>query len=211
MDMCEGTYSPNATAKNVKANVTSCTNQTAMYNFDIEKVLNGQLEAGPLGINLSEINWPDDIQSGLDKLNIATNATFVLYAIGIAASGLAIIASLVAVFLHGSRLVSFGNLGLAGLAFVALLTGSIIVTVVQDKATGIINKYGNEIGLYAYRGTKFLILTWVATGLMALASIAWITDMCIGRRREGRVYTEKKPGRSWGRKSDEKSFRRSGV
>jgi len=30
MDMCEGTYTPNATASGAKLNVTSCTNVTAM-------------------------------------------------------------------------------------------------------------------------------------------------------------------------------------
>lgn len=182
-------------------------------HFDISKEINQQLEIGPLKLNLSDIDWPSDIQDGLDKLNIAIDATFVLYAIGIAAAGCVILSSLIAVFLHGSRLVSFGNWGLASLSFLALLIASIIVTVVQSKATKLINKYGNEIGVYAYKGTRYLTLTWVAVALMFLAMMAWVMEFCVGRRNKGREYTEKSQGRRWGkpRRSDEAAFRRAGV
>ncbi|KUJ10390.1 uncharacterized protein LY89DRAFT_787429 [Mollisia scopiformis] len=213
MDMCEGTYAPNATEKGASLNVSTCSNQTAMYHFDISKQLNQELEVGPLKINLSDIDWPSDIQSGLNDLNVALDATFVLYAIGIAAAGCAILASLVAVFLHGSRLISFGNWGLASLSFFALLIASIIVTVVQSKATHIINKYGNEIGVYAYKGGKYLTLTWVAVALMFLATMAWVVEFCVGRRNKTREYTEKPQRTRWGkpRASDEAAFRRAGV
>lgn len=182
MDLCEGTFTPNATDNHAQLNVTSCSNQTAMYHFDISKQLNSELEVGPLHINLSDVDWPDEIQNGLNALNTAVDATFVLYAIGIAAAGCAILASVVAVFLHGSRLISFGNWGLASLSFFALLIASIIVTVVQAKATDEINKYGNDIGVSASKGRKYLILTWVSVASMFLASMAWVAEFCeIGR------------------------------
>jgi SUR7/PalI family len=175
--------------------------------------LNQELEIGPLHLNLSDIQWPSEIQDGLDALNTAMDATFVLYAIGIAAAGCAILASLVAFFLHGSRLISFGNWGLASVAFFALLIASIIITVIQSKATKLINKYGNEIGVYAYKGEKYLILTWVAVAVMFLASMAWVAEFCVGKRNKGREYTEKSSKHSWGRsrRSDEAALRRSGV
>jgi len=213
MDLCEGTYTPNATHKNAHLNVSTCSNQTAMYHFDISKQLNQELEIGPLHINLSDIDWPSDIQSGLNDLNTALDATFVLYAIGIAAAGCAIIASLVAFFLHGSRLISFGNWGLASISFVTLLIASIIITIIQSKATHLINKYGNEIGVYAYKGEKYLVLTWVAVACMFLASMAWVAEFCVGKRNRGREYTEKSSRNGWGRsrRSDEAALRRSGV
>jgi len=213
MDLCEGTYAPNATEKGASLNVSTCSNQTAMYHFNISKQLNQELELGPLHINLSTIQWPSDIQDGLNTLNTALDATFVLYAIGIAAAGCAILASLVAFFLHGSRLISFGNWGLASISFIALLIASIIITVVQIKAANLINKHGNEIGVYAYKGQKYLILTWVAMAVMFLASMAWVVEFCVGRRNKGREYTEKSSRMGWGRsrKSDEAALRRSGV
>jgi hypothetical protein len=157
-------------------------------HFDISKQLNQELEVGPLHINLSTIDWPPEIQDGLNALHTAIDATFVLYATGIAAAGCA---SLLAIFLHGSRLINFGNLGLTWLSFITLLTASIIITVIQMKTTHLINKYGNEIGVYAYKGTKYLILTWVAVATMSLAALAWLVEFCVGKRNGGREYMEK--------------------
>jgi len=216
MNLCEGTYAPNATAKHAKKNVTKCTKQTAMYHFDISKQLEEELHVGKYNVSLTDIDWPDTIQKGINALNVAMDATFVLYAIGIAAAGLAIITSIIAFFLHGSRLISFGNWGLSTLSFFAFLIPSIIVTIAQKKFTHVINKYGNEIGVYAYRGGKYLTLTWVATAVMFLAATAWVFEFCIGRKNQQRQYTEKRVQRNRGwfgmrRQSDEAALRRSGV
>ncbi|KAL3428457.1 SUR7 protein [Phlyctema vagabunda] len=191
MDMCQGMFRPNATAKNSKLNVTDCSNRTAMYHFDIESVLNEQLSLGPLDVSLSDLGWSDDIQDGINALNTAMSATFVLYAIGIAAAGVSVITALLAFFMHGSRLISIGNWGLAFISFLSLLVSSVIVTVFQNKAASVIRRYGNDIGIFADKGTKFLILTWVATACMFIASIAWIFEFCAGRSKRNRDYTEK--------------------
>lgn len=216
MDMCEGMYKPNATEKGAHKNVTHCTNQTAMQHFDVTSLISHELSVGKYNISLSDIGWSDNIQKGLNALNVAMDATFVLYAIGIAAAGCAIITALLAFFLHGSRLVSFGNWGLTSLSFIAFLVASIIITILQKKATHIINKYGNEIGLYAYKGTKYLIITWVAVAVMFLAACAWVFEFCIGRKNKRREYTEKggNTGGGWmsrRKRSDEAALRRSGV
>jgi hypothetical protein len=183
---------------------------TPKDHFDISSILNQELEIGPLKLNLSDINWPDSIQNNLNKLNDALDALFVLYAIAIAAAGLAIIASFIAVFLHGSRLTSFGNWGLAALSFFTFLIASVLVTVIQKKAVHDINEYGNDIGVSAYKGTKYLVLTWVGTTVMALASLSWVAEFCVGRRNKGREYTEKSSG--WRhQRSEEAQLRRSGV
>jgi len=216
MDLCEGMYKPNATSKDAHKNVTHCTKQTAMHHFDITQQISQELQAGKFNISLSDINWPDDIQKGLNALNTALDATFVLYAIGIAAAGCAILSALIAFFLHGSRFISFCNWGLTSLSFAAFLISSIIITIVQKKASHIINKYGNEIGLYAYKGGKYLVITWVAVAVMFLASAAWVVEFCIGRKNKRREYTEKggASGGGWmsrRKRSDEATLRRSGV
>ncbi|EKD15368.1 SUR7 protein [Drepanopeziza brunnea f. sp. 'multigermtubi' MB_m1] len=193
LNWCQGNYKPNATAEGASKNITSCTNRTAF---------------------LSDINWPDDINRGLDALNAAFNAVFILYAIGIAAAGLAIIGSAAAFFLEDSRLISFGNCGLASLSFSALCITSSLVTYVQTKAVNIINKYGNAVGAYADRGGKYMAITWVAVVVMFLAAITWVVDFFIGRRNQTREYTEKPHTRRiWGRSrhSDEAQLRRAGV
>ena len=85
----------------------------------------------------------------------------------------------------------------------------------QDKATHELNKYGNEIGLFAYKGKKYLIITWVSVAVMFLATCAWVVEFCIGRKNKRREYTEKSAsGGSWydrRKRSDEAALRRSGV
>ena len=51
-----------------------------------------------------------------------------------------------------------------------------------DQVTNAINKYGNEIGVAATKGTTFQGMTWAATILMFLAAAAWVVDCCVGRR-----------------------------
>jgi hypothetical protein len=177
--------------------------------------LEKELANGTLKLNLTSIKWPEEIQEGLDKLNMALDAAFILYCIGIGAAGLSILTSLLAIFLTG-RFFSFANGALAGLAFLCLLVTSIIVTIVQNRLTGILNQYGNDIGLYAYKGRKFLILTWVATAAMFVSLLLWLVFFCVGRKNSKREYTEKTHQRggfgTWRhRRSDEHALRRSGV
>lgn len=113
--------------------------------------------------------------------------------------------------MRGSRLISLGNWGLASISFLALLIASIIITVVQIKAVDLINKYGNDIGVYAYKGGKYLALTWAAVALMFLAKMAWVVEFCVGRARRSREYTEKRAsGGGWisrRKRSDEAALR----
>lgn len=138
------------------------------------------------------------------------NATFVFYCIGIAAAGLAILTSLAAIFIP-SRLFSFLNWGLASLCLFALCIASIIVTVLQKKAAHIINKFGNDIGLYAYKGHKYLVLTWVATAFIAVAVIAWTGIFFIGRRQTGNEFHEKYRFGKRSRQSGSSEFARRGA
>ncbi|KAI9651307.1 hypothetical protein NHQ30_001345 [Ciborinia camelliae] len=191
MDMCEGTYTPNATVKGAKLNVSSCTNQTAMFHFNINSVISKQLSIGPLHLNLDDINWPSAIQDGLDTLSTALNATFVFYCIGITAAGLAFLTSLAALFATGRRFPLL-SLGFASVCLLFLLIASTIVTVFQNKAAHIINKFGNHIGLHAYKGSKYHALTWAATVLIATAVVFDAVGIfCAGHRKEGGVSREK--------------------
>lgn len=213
MDMCEGTYTPNATASGTKLNVTSCTNVTTMYHFNISEQISKELKTGKLHLDLSDIHWPSDIQNGLNDFAAALNALFAVYAIGIAAAGVSIITAFIALFLHGSHFVSFGNWSLTCLSFFALLAASLIITIVQVKAVDLINKYGNSIGVYASKGNKFLVLTWVAVGIMLLTVAAWSVDYCLARKMKNREYTEKVGSGSWWqrRKKSDEAYLRSHV
>lgn len=93
---------------------------------------------------------------------------------------------LISLFPYKSRLAPFGNWGLLSLSLLSLLVASAITTIVQTEAVGIINKYGNGIGVYAYKGGKYLILTWTAVAVMFLAGAV---EIVAGRKNMTTEYT----------------------
>ena len=72
------------------------------------------------------------------------------------------------------------------LAFLALGIASGIETAVVVKVVDALNQYGGQIGIAAYKGTTFLVFTWVATGVMLAATLSWLVDCCIPRRNKVR-------------------------
>ncbi|KXT07287.1 hypothetical protein AC578_428 [Pseudocercospora eumusae] len=196
MTYCEGYYKPapvpNATLPkhDISKNVTNCSNRTAMYDFNPEEILQRELSASGTGIDLSDLDWPQDIQKGINALRISAKATFVLYCIAIGFIGIAWLSAGIAFCLQG-RLSALVNVVLDWLALIVLGIASAIATAVAVKASDVINKYGNDIGVSAGKGKKFLIITWVATGLLLLASILWCVDCCFGGRRKGLVKAPK--------------------
>ncbi len=155
--------------------------------FDPTSRLEQKLADGPLGgqVTLKDLGWPDKIQQGIDAVNGLLAATFVLYCIGIAFAGILIISSFLAIFSTG-RLLSIVNLIMAFLSFLALVIASAIVTAFMVKVTDVINENGNDIGVYANKGSKFLAITWAATGAMFLALLSWIVLFILGRKQRRR-------------------------
>jgi hypothetical protein len=187
LDYCEGYYEPgpvpNATLKksSINKNVTSCSNMTALYNFDPRAVLQAELnKTGNSDVNLTDLNWPSGIDKGLQALRITTKTMFVLYCIAIGFIAVAFFLALVGFVLNG-RLSAFVNVLVDWLAFIAVGLASALSTAIAVKATHVINKYGNEIGVSANKSGKFLAITWVATGIMLVASMVWCMDCIVGR------------------------------
>jgi len=195
LDMCEGVYTPNATARGAWYNATSCTNKTAIYHFDPTAEINSELSNGPLHINTSTINWPADIQSTINDLNTALAATFVLYVIGICLSFLTLLMGLLTLFLPNrpALLTPLVLAILALLAFLALGIASAIVTAAMVKIANAVNSDGGQdIGVVAYKGNKYLALTWAATGVMLVAVVGSFLECCFGRRERRREWSEKR-------------------
>jgi hypothetical protein len=189
LNYCEGQYTPaevaNATVSqsDISKNVTECSKSRPMYKFNPTAILEETLnKTTGLDVTLSDLNWPEDIDTGIKTLNALMGAMFVLYCIAIALIFVALLASVLAIFMSG-RLSACVNFLLSTLAFLAIGLASALVTAVIVKASSIINEKGNIIGLQASWGGKFLALTWAATGLMFVVILAWVVEFCIGRRR----------------------------
>lgn len=197
MTLCEGSYNPNGTAPGADKNVTECTKAKSMFDFNITARLEEQLSFGPFDITLEDIGYPaDDIDDGIRLLNIALHAMFVLYCIGIAFSGISILLTLAFLFTTGPRLLSVLSWIVALIAMLAYLIGSIVITVLQDRGTSRINKYGNPIGLYAQNGKRFLAITWAATAMVIVLLLVWTIFFLRGRKERGGVGEKRsgKPG-----------------
>ncbi|KAH6638176.1 actin cortical patch SUR7/pH-response regulator pali [Boeremia exigua] len=188
LNYCEGQYTPaeapNATVSesDISKNVTECSKNRAMYKFDPTQIIEDALNRTTgLDVTLDDLNWPEDIDTGIKTLNALMGAMFVLYCIAIALIFVALLAAAAAVLLSG-RLSACVNFLISVLAFLSIGLASALVTAVIVKASNIINDKGNEIGLVAHYGGKFLALTWAATGLMLVVVLTWVVEFCIGRR-----------------------------
>jgi len=200
LNYCEGQYTPaeaaNATISDddISKNVTDCSRSRAMYKFDPTAILEEALNRTTgLDVSLDDINWPEDIDTGISALNALMGAMFVLYCIAIGLIFVALLAAAAAVLLSG-RLSACVNFLLSVLAFLAIGLASALVTAVIVKASNIINDKGSAIGLEASWGGKFLALTWAATGLMLVVVLTWVVEFCIGRRQSRRQQAYPKHG-----------------
>jgi hypothetical protein len=155
-----------------------------MYSFDPQRILQTELtNSGHGHVDLvRDLHWPEDVSKGIRALRIAARAAFVIYCMAIALEGIALICGMASFFLEG-RLGAFANMLIDWVAFLTIGIASAIVTAIAVKGASVINEYGDEVGLQATQGSKFLVLTWVATGLMLLSSIVWCFDCVVGSRR----------------------------
>ena len=142
----------------------------------------------------------------------ATDVIFVLYLAGAVATGMALVAALVGVrevFRYSAMICSMlssvrhrqvfhGPSHLANmlqLAFGSLLLASSIATILISRVVDMLNKHGNDIGIYAYKGETFIAMTWAATLLTLIAGFYWMWEFFRERRGgaslgKGGVYVE---------------------
>ncbi|KAL8848201.1 MAG: hypothetical protein Q9221_006770 [Calogaya cf. arnoldii] len=213
LNYCEGYFTPGPLANKTvdpDKNVTQCSNRTALFHFDPTAAIQKELKPG---ISLADLRWPSAIKDAVHTVEIASKAMFVLYCVGTAAAGLALVGSFLGVLSDG-RTAPLVNNALASvstiprtialaflpadeiqLALLALGIASAIATVIMSKVVHEINDKGNDIGISASKGKTFLGMTWAATVLMAIAAMAWIYEFVAHRRRQTSYVFEGKKGR----------------
>ncbi|KAF2769541.1 hypothetical protein EJ03DRAFT_327383 [Teratosphaeria nubilosa] len=193
LNYCEGYYTPGAVPNatlhrsSIDKNVTHCSSPKDGYIFHPRVLLQADLNrTGNSNVNLSTLQWPDEIDEGLKDLRIIATAMFVLYCIATAFIGVGVVLAITGFLLDG-RLSAFVNIVVDSMAFVASLLASALATAVVVKGTHVINKHGNDIGISAKEGNWFLAITWAATAIVLVASFVWCVDCVVGQsRRRGR-------------------------
>lgn len=195
MDACEGDFTPNATAKDAGFNVTSCTEPLKTAQYNITAKVDHELSVGPMKLNLADLGFTKDLQDEFNKIPHLLMALAVIYILAVGLTGLSFFGSVAALGLISSakaRIVIMANLGLAGLAAILLLIGSLTTTVGAKGAADKIDDLGKDIGLRASAGGKFLGLTWAALGLMVIAAGYWGWEFTQSKKRAGAGRFEEK-------------------
>ncbi|KAI0203756.1 actin cortical patch SUR7/pH-response regulator pali [Astrocystis sublimbata] len=175
MTACEGMFAPDASNPG-SYNLTNCTSQEAGLRLNLSEVLDHEIEAGPLKVNLNQLPIPEKVQDAIDLVNNALLALLVIYALAGGLAGLSFLVGLATlIFLRQkvSKPVVWANTGLAGTSAFILLIGSAIVTYVNNKGVEEINKAGKDVGISGIKGTKLITLTWITFGLMAFTALYW--------------------------------------
>jgi hypothetical protein len=185
---CEGDYVPgpvpNATLSrsSISNNVTECSNTTSLFDTDLRTVLQRELNnSGHSNIDLEDLGWPSAIDDGYRTLGVLARATFILYCIGVGLIGVATLLALISVFFNG-RISALVNVIFEVLAFLVIGIASAVATSLAVKGSDIVNQYGDKVGINAHQGNKWLAMTWVATGVMLVASVLWCYSCCTSRK-----------------------------
>lgn len=76
-----------------------------MFHFDPTSVIQKELKPG---INLTDLHWPSAIKDAVHAVEIASKVMFVLYCMGVAATGLALLGAFLGV-LSGGRIAAIVN------------------------------------------------------------------------------------------------------
>lgn len=191
MSYCEGYYEPgavpNATLKlgSISRNFTYCSPRSADFQFDPKAALQRDLNAsGNSWLDVSaDLDWPDEVDQGMKYVHIVQRVAFAVYCAAAGLIALATLASALAILFSEGRLSACGNALLAALAFLLGLVASALATAVAVLGEKYINQYGEEVGISATAGRKFLGLTWAATAAMLICLVWWSVDCCCGRGR----------------------------
>ncbi|KAG5928301.1 hypothetical protein E4U53_002709 [Claviceps sorghi] len=195
MNSCEGYWSPNSTVPDAGLNITNCSSFNPDDRFNLSKILDKEIDVGPIDFNLAEMRLDRGVrtvQEKLDKLSRAILSLFVIYTIGAGLSSLAFLCSIGAFWKPDLGRIVLVNFVVAAPGFLALFIASMIVTVAANTAVTAVNKLGGIIGLSAAKGTKFYTLTWVSTGFMGFVALFWLVQLCAVRRStKRRGYSEK--------------------
>ena len=115
LNYCEGYFTPGPVANKTvdpDKNVTQCSNRTALFHFDPTAAIQRELKPG---ISLADLEWPSTIQDAVHAVEVASKAMFVLYCVGVAATGLALLGAFVGVFSDG-RAAPLANNALASVS-----------------------------------------------------------------------------------------------
>lgn len=169
MTLCEGDFTPNATAPSASRNTTDCTQVFPNGVYNVSALLDKELRAGPFQIGIEDIGISDTIQDAVDTINSLVKAFAILLIVSVALTGLSFVVSTVPLLFPGGdreNVTLLANVVVSALATFVLLFTSMFVTIGMHMAADKVNEKGADVGLSATAGKGYTGLTWAAVGLM---------------------------------------------
>lgn len=186
------------------------TNNKTDYNITAK--LDRELRAGPLHLNLADLGFTADLQDAIDTVNKSLKAIGILFIVSAALVGVSFLCSVIAIFLIPGRREAAArivNAVIATLAMVVLVVSSVLVTTASQIAVEKINEKGEDIGLSARVGTKYLVISWVATGVFIIGVFGfWVVQGWRWRRGGAKRGFPKAGGSGYGEKNVSRGVRR---
>ena len=79
-------------------NVVNCSSHSPLSTFDPTAVINAELRPG---VSLADLKWPNEVQTAVTALQVASKAMFILYCLGVGFAGLAVVGALFGFFGEG--------------------------------------------------------------------------------------------------------------
>ncbi|KAK0632654.1 actin cortical patch SUR7/pH-response regulator pali [Immersiella caudata] len=201
LTICEGDYAPNATTPGADRNVTEC-HKGFTEGYNISVLLDHGLRVGPYRLTLADLGFTDELQDAIDTLNKVLKAFAALLIVAVGFTGLSMLSSIAALVLiprHERKAVLI-NLILAGAALSFMVLSGLVGTITASIATDKVNEKGDDIGLSSSMGKGYLIITWVAVGLMLITFGYWLWQFI--RSRNGKTMDPRGP-RKYARDSEE--------
>jgi pantothenate kinase len=107
-----------------------------------------------------------------------TQTVFAFLILSLISSGRVAIMSAALFLLSGAafaKILIYSTIVFSWLGVVFHLAAAIGVTAIIAIANTVINTVGNNLGVYSYMGTKFLIMIWVAWALIFISALYWGT------------------------------------
>lgn len=156
-------------------------------------------------MNLADLGFTQDIQDKLNEVPKIIQALVAMYITSAVFIGGTLIASIAAVVIipkpSGKMIVRI-NFGCASLAAFFLLIGNLVISVGNREVVKKVTDIGNDIGLYAEQGHKFIAMIWATFALMLLAVGYWIYEIRAEKRRGSEAINRAIGGFSFGAKSE---------
>ena len=181
MNVCQGTFAPNATAAGAWYNVSDCTTQLNAKQLNMTALINSQLGDNFVdGGSITRLGGSKSLQDVMNRIPTIGIVLAVFYIVGAIFAGLSVLLTFSSVVTRSmfAKETVLANVGVSSVASLSLLVAALVLTVACKATVSSINRLGKDtIGMQAVPGTKFQSLTWAAFAMMALCMLYWMHQM----------------------------------